>query len=100
MQNTVQEKAVVVPWPLSQNSLCLALSNVRAWVEGWMLEECLPYRVTQCPTAFAPRLAHSEGVLLTGAVSHVTKAPFYTTGVKKNGPHTVVLLGLAPARHS
>ncbi len=89
-----------MPWPLSQNPLCLALSHVRAWVVGWMLEECLPYRVTHCPTAFAPRLARSEGVLLVGAVSRVTKAPFYTTGVQRMGHSTVVLLGLAPARRS
>lgn len=89
-----------MPWPLSQNPLCLALSSVRAWVVGWMLEECLPYRVTHCPTAFAPRLARSEGVLLAGAVSRVTKAPFYTTGVQRMVHSTVVLLGSAPARRS
>lgn len=77
-----KKRLLFLPWPVSPNSLCLALSNVRVWVEGWMLEECLPYRMTQCPTAFAPCLAHSEGMLLMGAVSHVTKAPFYTTGVQ------------------
>lgn len=71
---------------------------IRAWVVGWVLEECLSYRVTHCPTAFAPRLACSEGVLLAGAVSRVTKAPFYTTGVQRMGHSTVVLLGSAPAR--
>lgn len=62
-----------------------------------MLEECLPYQVTQCPTAFAPRLPSSERVLLTVAVSRVTKAPFYTTEVEKNGPCSAVPVGLAAA---
>lgn len=62
-----------------------------------MLEECLPYQVTQCPTAFAPRLPSSQRVLLTVAVSRVTKAPFYTTEAEKNGPCTAVPVGLAAA---
>lgn len=65
-----------------------------------MLEECLPYRVTHCPAAFAPRLARSERVLLVGPVSRVTKAPFYTTGVQRLVHSTVVLLGSAPACRS
>lgn len=31
-----------------------------------------------------------------GAVSRVTKAPFYTTGIQRMGHSTVVLLGSAP----
>ncbi|KAK2912447.1 hypothetical protein Q8A73_006560 [Channa argus] len=40
--------------------------------------------------------ARSEGMLLVDAVSRVTKAPFYTTGVQRMGHSTVVLLGSAP----
>lgn len=35
-----------------------------------------------------------------GAVSRVTKAPFYTTEVQRMVHSTVVLLGSAPARHN
>lgn len=88
-RNSLQPSAqnlciVVVLWPLSESSLWPALSTVRASVRGSMLEECLSYRVTQCPTAFAPGLAHSEAVILVGAVSRVTKSTF----LHSRGAHT------------
>lgn len=84
---------VVVLWPLSESSLCPALSIVRASVRGKMLEECLSYRVTQCPTAFAPGLACSEGVILVGAVSRVTKSTFLHS---KGHTHCFSLVQLPP----
>lgn len=65
-----------------------------------MLEKCLRYQVTSCPTAFAPRPARSDGELLAAAVSRVTKAPFYTRGVQRMGHSTLVRLGSDPARRS
>lgn len=52
-----------------------------------------------CPMAFGPHLARNERPRLLGAVSRVTKAPFYTTEVQIKVHSAAVLLGLAPACH-
>ena len=54
--------------------------------------------MTRRPASFGPGPAHigGGGPLLGGAVSTVTKAPFYTRGLQRTGHRTLVLLGLAP----
>lgn len=98
--HAVQSPKVAALKASVRDSSLLGFVPLRAWVVGGLLGGMPPISGELLPHGLCSLLASSERVLPADDVSHVTKAPFYTTGVQRIGHSTVVLLGLAPAHHS